>query len=157
MRLPSSVNASLAALGLFASLTACQSEQPNQPAPKDQLIGLWKLDNYREVTTRNGRVNNDQTQPVNGTMEFRRNGKVISVDETGNAEEGTWNLVDGGRRIRIIFSDIASAGFAPAGFLSGSTFELEAVKAGSLALRNRSSLSARGESVKYELTFNLEK
>jgi hypothetical protein len=63
--------------------------------------------------------------------------------------------VDGGRRIRIIFNDIASAGFAPAGFLSGSTFELEAVKAGSLALRNRSSLSARGESVKYELTFNL--
>jgi hypothetical protein len=155
MRLPSYVNVSLAALGLFASLTACQQEQPHQPAPKDQLIGLWKLDNYREVTTLNGRVNNDQTQPVNGTMEFRRNGKVISVDETGNAEEGTWNLVDGGRRIRIIFSDIASAGFAPAGFLSGSTFELEAVKAGSLALRNRSSLSARGESVKYELTFNL--
>jgi hypothetical protein len=155
MRLPSFVNASLAALGLFAALAACQSEQPQRPAPKDQLIGLWKLDNYREVTTSNGRVNNDQTQPVNGTMEFRRNGKVISVDETGNAEEGTWNLVDGGRRIRIIFSDIASAGFAPAGFLSGSTFELEAVKAGSLALRNRSSLSARGESVKYELTFNL--
>jgi hypothetical protein len=157
MRLPSYVNASLAALGLFASLTACRQEQPHQPAPKDQLIGLWKLDNYREVTTLNGRVNNDQTQPVNGTMEFRRNGKVISVDETGNAEEGTWSLLDGGRRIQIMFNDIASAGFAPAGFLNGSTFELEAVKAGSLTLRNRSSLSARGESVKYELTFNLEK
>ncbi len=155
MRLPSFINVSLTALGLFASLTACRQEQPQQPAPKDQLIGLWKLDNYREVTTSNGRVNNDQTQPVNGTMEFRRNGKVISVDETGNAEEGTWRLVDGGRRIRIIFSDIASAGFVHAGFLSGSTFELEAVKAGSLALRNRSSLSARGELVKYELTFNL--
>ena len=155
MRLPSYVKASFAALVCFVSLTNCRQEQPNRPAPKDQLIGLWKLDNYREVTTRNGRVNDDQTQPVNGTVEFRRNGKVISVDETGNSEEGTWSLVDGGRRIRIIFSDIASAGFAPAGFLSGSTFELEAVKAGSLALRNRSSLSARGELVKYELTFNL--
>ena len=155
MRFPSFVKASLASLVLFASLTACQQEQPNRPAPKDHLLGLWKLYNYREVTTRNGRVNNDQTQPVSGTMEFRRNGEVISVDETGNAEEGTWSLVDGGRRIRIIFSDIASAGFAPAGLVSGSTFELEAVKTGSLALRNRSSLSARGESVKYELTFNL--
>lgn len=155
MRCSRYVNPVFAALLLFASLTGCQPDSPNRPAPKEQLIGLWKFDNYREVTTLNGRVNDDQTQPVNGTMEFQHNGKVISVDETGNAEEGTWRLVDGGRRVKIIFSDIASAGFAPSGLLSGSTFELEAVKAGSLALRNQSSLSARGESVKYELIFNL--
>jgi hypothetical protein len=155
MRLPSYVNAFLAALVYCVTFTGCQPDSSSRPAPKEQLIGLWKLDNYREVTTLNGRVNNDQTQPVNGTVEFKRNGKVISVDETGNAEEGTWSLLDGGRRVKIIFNEIASAGFAPAGFLSGSTFELEAVKAGGLSLRNRSSLSARGESVKYELIFNL--
>jgi hypothetical protein len=153
MRLSSYVNASFAALVFFVSLPGCRPESPDRSAPKEQLIGLWKFDNYREVTTLNGRVNNDQTQPVNGTMEFQQNGKVISVDETGNAEEGTWSLEDGGRRVKIIFSDIASI---PSGLLSSSTFELEAVKAGTLALRNRSSLSARGESVKYELTFNLK-
>ena len=157
MRLPRYVHTSLAALLLLASFTGCRQDQSLRPTPKEQLIGLWKLDNYREVTTRNGRVNNDQTQPVGGTVEFRHNGEVISVDEAGNAEEGTWRLVDGGRRVKIIFSDIASAGFAPFGFLSGSTFELKAPDAGSLALSNRSSLSARGESVKYEVTFNLEK
>ncbi len=157
MRLSSYVNTFLAALTCCVTFTDCQPDSSSRLAPKEQLIGLWKLDNYREVTTSNGRVNNDQTQPVNGTMEFRRNGKVISMDETGNAEEGTWSLVDGGRCVKIMFSDIASAGFAPTGFLNGSTFELETGKAGSLALRNRSSLSARGESVKYELTFNLEK
>jgi hypothetical protein len=157
MRRSRYVTTAFAALLFLASLPGCRQESPNRPAPKEQLIGLWKFDNYREVTTLNGRVNDDQTQPVNGTMEFKHNGKVISVDETGNAEEGTWRLVDGGRRIKIIFSDIASAGFAPSGLLSGCTFELEAVKVGSLALRNRSSLSARGESVKYELIFNLEK
>lgn len=157
MRLFSSVNTSFVFLLFLVALAGCQPDSVHRPTMKEQLIGLWKLDNYREVTTLNGRVNNDQTQPVNGTMEFQRDGKVISVDETGNAEEGTWRLVDGGRRVKIIFDEIASAGFAPSGLLSGSTFELEAVKAGSLALRNRSSLSARGESVKYELTFNLEK
>jgi|GEM_PF-2598155 len=157
MRLPRYVHTSLAALLLLAFFTGCRQDQSLRPMPKEQIIGLWKLDNYREVTTLNGRVNNDQTQPAGGTVEFRRNGEVISVDEAGNAEEGTWHLVDGGRRVKIIFSDIASAGFAPFGFLSGSTFELKAADAGSLALSNRSSLSGQGELVKYEVTFHLEK
>lgn len=161
MRLPSYVNLLTTVLFIFilSLLSGCRQNQnpAGRPVLQEQIIGLWKFDSYREVTTLNGVVNNDETQPVSGTMEFRRNGKVISVDEAGNTEEGSWLLVDGGKRVKIIFSDLASAGIQLSSFLSGETFELKEINPENLALCNLSSLSAGGQSVKYELTFNLAK
>lgn len=157
MQLSSYVNLLTAAFVILFAFTGCKQNRIGQPALQEQIIGLWKFDSYREVTTLNGIVNNDETQPVSGTVEFKKNGKVISVDEAGNTEEGTWFLVDGGKRVRIIFSDLAAAGVQLSSFLSGETFELKEVNPENLALSNLSSLSSAGESVKYELTFNLAK
>jgi len=148
-------NKLIAAFAVLSAVTGCTQNRPSESVLKQHLIGRWKVDSYREVTTLNGTVNNDQTQPVNGTVEFKTNGQVISVDEAGNAEEGTWSLMDGGKRVKILFNDLASAGLHLPGFLGGETFELQEVNAENLALSNRSSLAAGKELVKYELTFNL--
>jgi hypothetical protein len=139
------------------AFTGCQQKHAELTSVKDRIIGLWQFNSYREVTTLNGAVNNDQTQPVAGTVEFTNDGRVISRDEAGNTEEGTWSLVDGGKRVRIMFSDLASAGLDFAAFLKAGTFELREIQPGNLALSNLSSLSAGGKSMKYELTFHLEK
>ncbi len=146
-------------LAAFAFAGCHQNHTGHAPstAVKDRIIGLWQFSSYREVTTLNDTVNNDQTQPVAGTVEFTPDGRIISRDESGNTEEGTWSLVDGGKKVSIMFDDFASAGLDLAAFLGAGTFELQEIEAGNMALSNHSLLSAGGNSLKYELTFHLEK
>ncbi len=142
----------LLALFAFASsifMTGCKKDD-EKPSTRAMIVGIWKAESSRDVSYENGKVTDDETTPGNAgeTYEFKSDGKVVYKESSSStAEDGTWTLTDGDKKLILSSSSFPIA----------LPFEIKEVSSTKLVLFMTYQTSSGGTTYKEESTLTFKK